>query len=186
MKKILFLLFILPHLVFAITGLKKGSSVPQISFKDIEGISVNLLKSKDPIVLVFFRGSWCPYCMKQLESIEKDLSDSVKTNLVAISVDNLSVAKKMKDKYKLNFQIVSDPKAKILKAFNIANKLDDKLVKKYKSSYKIDVERASGETHHLVAHPAVFVVKNGVISFVDVNVNYKVRTDNADILKALE
>lgn len=186
MKNLLLFTLLLPSVLFAITGLEKGASVPSIDLKDTDGKVVNLMKSKESTVLVFYRGSWCPYCMKQLESIEKDLSDTIKANLVAISVDKLSVAKKMKAKYKLDFQVVSDPKAISLKAFKIANKLDDKLVAKYKSSYKVDVERDSGETHHLVAHPAVYVVKNGVITFADVNVNYKVRTNNEDILKAIK
>ena len=91
----------------------------------------------------------------------------------------------MKDEYKFSFTVLSDPKAKSLQAFNIVNKLDDKLVKKYKASYKIDVEADSGETHHMVAHPAVFIIKNGKIAFADVQTDYKVRTDNQDILKAL-
>lgn len=182
MKKILMTL-LLPTLAFSITGIKVGDKVPSIELKDTEGKVVNLKETK---VLVFYRGSWCPYCIKQLEAIEKDLPADSKAKLVAISVDNLKVAKKMKDKFKFSFQIVSDPKAKSLQAFKIANKLDDQLVAKYKASYKIDVEADSGETHHMVAHPAVFIVKKGIITFADINTNYKVRTDNKDIIKALK
>lgn len=182
MKKILFTL-LLPVLAYSITGIKVGDKVPSVELKDTEGKLVNLKETK---VLVFYRGSWCPYCIKQLEAIEKDLSKESKAKLVAISVDKLKVAKKMKDKFKFSFQVVSDPKAKSLKAFKIANKLDNKLVAKYKASYKIDVEADSGETHHLVAHPAVYIIKNGVVTFADINTNYKVRTNNKDIIKALK
>jgi peroxiredoxin len=182
MKKILFTL-LLPIFAFSITGLKVGDKVPTIELRDTDGKTVNLKETK---VIVFYRGSWCPYCIKQLESIEKDMSSDSKAKLVAISVDQLKVAKKMKDKFNFSFQIVSDPKARSLKAFNLINKLDDKLVVKYKASYKIDVEADSGETHHMVAHPAVYIVKNGVVTFADINKNYKVRTNNQDIIKALK
>lgn len=173
--------------VFGMTGLPVGTSAPNLELSTTEGDKINFSKLAKDTVVVFYRGSWCPYCIKQLSAIEKDVISKMGENaqLLAVSVDQLSVAKKMKAKQKYNFMVVSDPKAQSLKAFNIANKLDDKLVKKYKASYKIDVEADSGETHHIVAHPAVYVIKNGKISFVDVQVNYKKRTDNMEILKAL-
>jgi len=58
-------------------------------------------------------------------------------------------------------------------------------VTKYKSSYKIDVEGYSGENHHMVAHPAVFIIKDGKVSFADAHLDYKKRTENSKILEAL-
>ena len=92
----------------------------------------------------------------------------------------------MKKKHGFSLPILSDPQAKALLAFKIANKLDDKTVHKYKNSYKIDVEAAAGEKHHLIAHPAVFVIRGGKIVLADVHTNYKKRTPVADILKALK
>ena len=59
------------------------------------------------------------------------------------------------------------------------------MVAKYKSSYKIDVEGDSGEKHHIIAHPAVFIIENGKIIYVDVHTNYKERTKNSEILKII-
>jgi len=91
----------------------------------------------------------------------------------------------MKRNNNFSFTVLTDPKAKSLKAFNIINKLSDDLVAKYKSSYKIDVEGDSGESHHMVAHPAVFIIKDGKVSFADVHLDYKKRTENSMILEAL-
>ena len=184
MLRIISLFITIPSIVFALTGLKVGDKTPVKDLKSIEGETLSL--SKGTKVLVFYRGSWCPYCIKQLESINKDIPSTDKARLIAISVDKKSVAKKMMKKFKFSFSTVSDPTAGILKKFNIANKLDDSLVKKYKSTYKIDVEGDSGQTHHIVAHPAVYILKDGVVSFVDVNTNYKVRTSNKDIIKAIK
>ncbi len=183
MKKLIFvLLFSISS--YALEGLKIGSSVPDISLKDIDGKTVDLTANNKKSIIVFYRGSWCPYCMTQLKGLQMDLLPKVgdRANLYAVSVDKPSTAKRMRDKFKIQFPVISDSKAKSLKAFNIINKLDEALVKKYKSSYRIDVEGDSGEKHHMVAHPAVFIISKGKIVFSDVHVNYKQRTENSKIL----
>lgn len=187
MKKIVFLVLIFTQMTYGMTGLEVGTEAPDIELTDTAGNTVNFSKEVKNTVVVFYRGAWCPYCLRQLDSIQKEVFSKLdeKSQLVSISVDRLPVAKKMKDKQGYNFRVVSDSKAKSLKAFNIINKLDDELVQKYKASYKIDVEGDSGETHHMVAHPAVFVIKNGKITFADVHTDYKKRTKNSEILKAL-
>ncbi|MBC76053.1 MAG: hypothetical protein CME64_08545 [Halobacteriovoraceae bacterium] len=173
--------------VFAAEGVKVGEKVPVEKIVTTEGKEIDLTLSNKEYVLVFYRGSWCPYCMTQLKSIQSEVVPKLKTKqaVIGISVDRSAVAKKMKRKFDLGFHIVSDPKAELLKKFEIANKLDEKLVKKYKNSYSIDVEGDSGEKHHIVAHPAVFIVKSGKIKYADVHLNYKERTKNTEILENL-
>lgn len=187
MLKPIALILIFSLNTFALTGIDKGVNVPDLKLKDTEGKVYDLSNLDRPVALVFYRGAWCPYCVKQLISIEKEVVPKLKdkAQLIAISVDSLKEASKMKEKQHFSFPIVSDPKANSLKAFKIINKLDDELVKKYKSAYQIDVEKSSGETHHMVAHPAVFVIENGKVTYRDVHTNYKERTKNQEILKNL-
>jgi peroxiredoxin len=176
------------HTAFAITGLEKGDNVPNITLKDTAGNSFNLAKQDKTTVVVFYRGSWCPYCVKQLKSINSEVIgklDSKSMQLVAVSVDRPKVAMKMKRNFKLNYPVLSDRTASSLKAFKIVNKVDGNLVKTYKNSYKIDIEADSGETHHMIAHPGVFIIKDSKIIYADVHTNYKERTKNTEILNAL-
>jgi len=187
MKNILWTLLLLPTLSYSLVGLSVGDKAPALKLKDTQGNLIDLSKSKKSRVVVFYRGSWCPYCINQLKNIQTQVMPKIKSSaeLIAISVDRLKVAKKMRDKNNFKFRVVSDSKADSLKAFHIINKISDELVSKYKNSYKIDVEADSGETHHMIAHPAVFIVKNGKIAFADVNTDYKKRTSNKKILESL-
>ncbi len=70
------------------------------------------------------------------------------------------------------------------RAFGIAWRADDALVARYKG-YGIDLEETSGETHHLLPVPSVFIVDTaGVIRFVYSNPNYEVRIDTEKLLDA--
>lgn len=187
MKHILAVLFTL--MTWADTpGLKVGDPAPNIELKGVSGQIYKLNELKKKTALVFYRGSWCPYCLKQLQSIQSDVIYNIGKNsqLLVISVDHPIVAKRMKLKNKFSFDVISDQKAKSLIAFKIVNKLDDELVKKYKESYKIDIEGDSGEVHHMVAHPGVFIIDNGKVIYSDVHTNYKDRTKNSEIIKILQ
>lgn len=172
----------------SLEGISKGKPSPVKTIVTVNDKSYNLTKKDQVYVLVFFRGSWCPYCMSQLKSIQDEIMPKLKKHqtLLAISVDKPIVAKKMKGKFDYSFGVVSDPKVKLLKAFKISNKVSDKQVAKYKNSYSIDIEGDSGEDHHIIAHPAVFILREGKVDFVDVHINYKERTDNKEILNELK
>jgi hypothetical protein len=70
------------------------------------------------------------------------------------------------------------------KAFGLAFRVDDELYERYKG-FNIDLENASGETHHLLPVPAVLIIgKDGRIRFQYVNPDYKIRLDAQVLLAA--
>jgi len=168
--------------------LEVGDSIPDVKLRTEENEQVSLRKllSEKPTVLIFYRGGWCPFCNRHLQSlagIEDDL-DKAGTQLLAISMDQPAKLKATPDRDKLHYRLLSDSDAVAVKAFGIAFKVDDATVEKYKT-YGINLDAASGKEHHILPHPAVFIVNtNGVIRFAHVNPDYKVRLEPAKILEA--
>jgi len=173
-------------------GLSVGAEAPQITALDVDGKMFELKKAvlDGPVVLVFYRGGWCPYCSTQLRGLQSEaLPEITKAGgkLVAISVDKMESALKTKEKESLGMTVLSDPKAEILKAYDVDYKVPDELAEAYIKKYKIDLEAHSGQDHHIIAVPAVYVIdKNSKITFAYVNENYKVRAQVSDILGAVK
>lgn len=173
-------------------GLSKGSKAPQFNLANIKGGEFNLTKTltDHSVVLVFYRGGWCPYCNLQLRTLQDEVLPTLKSKsveLVAISVDRLDEGVKTLKQQDLSFTVLSDTKASVLKKYKVDYKVPRELVKKYKKNYKINLERASGKKHHIIAIPAVYVInEKGVITFSYVNEDYKVRAQTQDILNAVE
>ncbi|WP_431799969.1 peroxiredoxin family protein [Halobacillus andaensis] len=71
--------------------------------------------------MFFFRGSWCPICLDELEKLEKEKERLANHNLklTAISSDNLDDLKKMVIKHHFTFPILSDEFATVLEAFGV-------------------------------------------------------------------
>jgi peroxiredoxin len=170
------------------TPLKAGGPVPDVSLKTDTGETVSLRKlvSEKPAVLIFYRGGWCPYCTRHLQAlagIEKDLL-AAGYQLVAISADQPSKLREKPDFQKLTYTLLSDSPMDAAKGFGIAFEVDAATREKY-LQYGIDLEAASGQLHHMLPHPAVFIVDTkGVIHFAYVNEDYKVRLEPEKILEA--
>ena len=172
------------------TPLKVGDAVPDVKLRteDDEPVSLRTLVSAKPTVLMFYRGGWCPFCNRHLQSLAgiEDNLNKAGAQLLAISMDQPAKLKATPDREKLHYRLLSDSDAVAAKAFGIAFKVDDALVKKYKESYKIDLEAASGNDHHILPHPAVFIVDtSGKIRFAHVNPDYKARLEPKKLLEAV-
>ena len=142
-----------------------------------------------PTVLIFYRGGWCPYCNRHLADLMKVEKDLVAKGyqLIGISPDTAEELNKSMEKEKLAYKLYSDSSADAMKKFGIAFKVEDELVAKYKNDYKIDLEKASGQTHHILPVPSVFVVDpSGKIIYAYSNPDYRVRLKGEEVLEAVE
>jgi peroxiredoxin len=171
-------------------GLAFGSRAPEFKAASDTGVTYDLEQEikAGPVVLVFYRGGWCPYCSKQLNELKKLYPEIEKrgASLAAISVDRVEKAAETRDKQEIGFPLLSDPDAEIVEKYNLILTLDEATLSKYET-YGIDVENASGRTHHQIAVPAVFIIgADGHIKWSYVNKDYKVRADNEEILKVLD
>jgi len=173
----------------AATALKVGDLIPEVTVQDeaSKEVALRQLAAEKPTVLIFYRGGWCPFCTRHLQSLATIQGEVAKAGaqVVAISMDSPAKLKMTPDRDKLPYQLLSDSQAKAAKAFGIAFTVDGETIKTYKN-YGVDLEVASGEKHHMLPHPAVYIAdKSGRIRFAHVNTDYKVRLDPAKVLEAL-
>ncbi len=105
-------------------------------------------------------------------------------SVIAISPDRPAELVKSREVKGLGYTLYSDSSLTAARAFGIVFQLDDAMVGQY-ANYGIDLEAASGETHHQLPVPSVFLVQSdGIIRWVYSNPDYKVRPDNASLLDA--
>jgi peroxiredoxin len=166
-----------------------GQTVPPVTLRTIQGQPFDLRKAVagQPTVVIFYRGGWCPYCNRhlvQLQELEPKLKE-LGYQILAISPDRPEELAKSIKKQKLKYTLLSDSDMTAAKAFGLAFRVDDALVNLYKTKYNIDLEAASGRTHHELPVPAVYIVgRSGKIRYEYVNPNYKIRIKPEKLLQA--
>lgn len=143
-------------------------------------------KRSKPALVIFYRGGWCPYCNTQLASLRK-----VEPELVALGYEVLFMStdrpallySSLKEK-DIDYTLLSDSKMQAAEAFGVAFRMDDVAVARYKT-YGIDLEATTGETHHELPVPSVFIIdKAGIIRYAHWNPDFKVRLSTDEILAA--
>ena len=167
--------------------IKIGTEIPNTIVRTIDNkeISLKEMIGKQKSIIIFYRGGWCPYCnlhLSELQSIEADLI-KLGYKLIAISMDTPENLSATIDKHNLKYELYSDSKAEACKAFGIAFTVTNDYVNSLKS-YNMDLEESSGEKHHILPVPSVFLTdENGIIKFEYVNPNYKERISGKLLLE---
>lgn len=173
-----------------VSPLLPGLTVPNIELKDQYGKTVSLTErfKEKTTVLIVYRGGWCPYCSKQLASvqkIEKELA-SLDAQLIAVSPDSPEKLAETKITAP-SYQLLSDDSLTLAQTLGLAFYLDDKTAKIYRNKLGVNFVSLEGEAKVALPVPAVFVIDtNGLVHFQYANPNYKVRLTEDLLLAAVK
>lgn len=191
--------FLLPFLLVSLNaysqekpeGLFINSKAPDFKGKDQNGNEVSLkdIRKKGPVVLIFYRGYWCPYCNKELQKLEDSLQ-LIKAKgavLIAVTPEKQEGIAKTIEKTKLSYSVLSDEDSKIMKAYDVAFKVDGKAASRYKMA-NIDLAENNGQKPESIylPVPAVYIIgKDGEIKYRFFNEDYKNQAPIKEILSNL-
>lgn len=165
-----------------VNPLEEGSEIPPIRLTTPEGepFDLNAFVQEQPVVLVFYRGGWCPYCNIHLSEL-MDADSALRAlgyEILAVSPDKPQKLAESVEKHQMNYRLLSDSDMSAAKALGVAFKMEETAVNKYRDEYGIDLEGASGEKHHLLPVPSVFIIdREGTLRYVYYNPNIKDRLD---------
>lgn len=170
-------------------ALKVGDKIPEFSLPDVK---MGMIKSSDllkqgPLVIVFYRGGWCPYCNLQLHDLQSHFGDftAAGAQLVAISPQTPDGSLSTAQKAQPSFYVLSDVGNTVAKKFRLVYKLPANLKKLYKD-FGIDLEKSNGSKDWELPLGATYIVRpDGVITYAFLNADYKKRAETKDVLAKL-
>jgi len=172
-------------------GLFINSKAPEFKGKDQNGNEIVLkdLRKKGPVVIIFYRGYWCPYCNKELQKLEDSLQliKEKGAQLIAITPEKQEGVAKTIEKTKASYPIITDEELKIMKAYDVAYLVDTKTIDRYKMA-SIDLAANNGQKPDGVylPVPAVYIIgKDGEIKYRFFEEDYKKQAGVKDILNNL-
>lgn len=167
-------------------GLSEGETVPGFSAQSVEGEPVAWagLVDRAPLLVIFYRGGWCPFCNVQIRQLTEAYSQFESRGVlpVLISADEVDGASLAQRTYDIPFPVLSDPDLSAHEAFGVTMQVDDATVERYKE-YNIDLEAWSGRDHHKIAvASAFFVGGDGVVRWAHSSLDYKTRPSPQQLL----
>lgn len=161
-----------------------GESVPELVLNNTLGkpVKTKALFKKQPTVLIFYRGGWCPYCNRHLADIGKAEDEIIKLGLqiVAVSPDALDKLTATAGEDDVKYTLLSDGDGSFAKAMGIAYKAPEKQKKRL-------LDYSGGVNSDYLPVPSVFILNTkGEIVFEYVNPDYKTRMSKELLLSILK
>jgi peroxiredoxin len=174
--------------------LKEGHHAPDFELKDGFGkvVSSKELLARGPLIVSFYRGAWCPYCVEEIKAFNEayDEIKALGAELVVISPQATSFSEKQQRELGLKYSILVDENNEVGKAFNLVYSFPDDLRSLYSGVFKLDITQKNGANAWELPIPARFVIdRSGTIRDMKADSDYRFRpepSDSVDVLKAIQ
>ena len=166
-----------------------GTRAPAFTAREVDGRPFEFIPARlgKPVLIIFYRGGWCPYCnahLKDLRAVEPKLL-KMGYQVLFLSTDRPELLYSSL-KEKVNYHILSDSSMAAARAFGVAYKLDEATLKMMQT-YGIDLNTTQGTSNHELPVPSVFIIdRAGIIRFRHFNADYKARLAAVDVLAAAQ
>ena len=170
-----------------------GSLAPEFILPDANGRKVRSadLLALGPLIVNFFRGRWCPYCMTELNAW-RDLYPQVRMKgalLVAISPQTQHQNNLLLQQYDaqqtLPFPVLSDPGSAVAESFRLAYTVPLYHQKHYRRIL-VNVPFMNGDATWRLPLPATYAIRQDrAIAFAQAHADFRVRPEPEDVLAAL-
>ncbi len=168
--------------------LSVGAVAPEFTLNDAAG---KPLRSADllalaPLVVKFFRGRWCPYCMTELEAWREEYGRLRECGalLVAISPQVERQSDFMIGQHMLPFPVLSDPGCAVAGQFGLAYSVPE-YHREYYRSILVNIPFVNGEESWRLPVPATYVIgRDGRVLYAEAHADFRVRPEPEEALSA--
>ena len=165
-----------------------GAVAPEFTLKDATG---RLVRSQDmlalgPLVIKFFRGRWCSYCVTELEAW-RDLYGTLRERealMVAIGPQTERQSDFMSGQHGLPFPVLSDPGCALAEQFGLVYTVPE-YMRDYYLSILVNIPFVNGEPSWRLPLPATYVLsREGRVAFAEAHADFRVRPEPEEALAA--
>lgn len=165
-----------------------GATAPEFALEDSTG---RLVRSADllamgPLVIKFFRGRWCPYCVTELEAW-RDLYGRLRQGggfMVAIGPQIERQSDFMCGQHGLPFPVLSDRACRLAEQFGLVYTVPE-YYRDYYRSILVNIPFVNGESSWKLPLPATYVIaKDGTVVLAEAHADFRVRPEPDEGLRA--
>jgi peroxiredoxin len=170
-------------------ALEVGAAAPDFALPDARGGQVSLadLLADGPLVLVFYRGAWCPYCNLQLSVFQGALADirEAGATLVAVSPQTPDQSLTLAEQHALEYAVLSDLGNVVAEQYGLVYRVAEPVTQTL-GELGVSLSDYNGDESGTLPAATTFVIgQDGVIRFAAVSGDYRWRVGPEEVLAAL-
>jgi peroxiredoxin len=171
-------------------GIQVGQKAPNFQLQNAFGQTVSLADelAKGPVVLVFYRGAWCPYCNLHLYVLKESLPafNEFGARLITVTPQLPDQSRKQFADDGAPFEVLSDLDYKVMEAYRLYFELPADLSTVYKK-VDLDIEAYNGAGRLGLPVPGTFVIdQSGIVRAMHAESDYTQRMEPQAIVEVLK
>src|ERR1700728_469917 len=165
-----------------------GATAPEFALKDSNNKTVRSadLLSLGPLIIKFFRGRWCSYCVTELEAW-RDLYGRIREHgalMVAIGPQIQRQSDFMVGQHGLPFPVLTDTNNAVAEQFGLVYTVPE-YYRDYYLSILVNIPFVNGEKSWRLPLPATYVVSPaGRVVLAEAHADFRVRPEPEEALAA--
>ena len=165
-----------------------GAHAPAFALKESTGklLSTADLLSMGPLIITFFRGRWCPYCVTELEAW-RDLYGRLRQHgvlMVAVGPQTQRQSDFMVTQHGLPFPVLVDTNNAVAEQFGLVYSVPEYL-RDYYLSILVNIPFINGESSWRLPLPATYVVAPSRRTvYAEAHADFRVRPEPEEALEA--
>ena len=168
-------------------ALPVGAQAPDFELADGNGKTFRSAEalSRGRLVVSFYRGRWCPYCVAELESLQAALPQvqAAGASLVAISPQIAKHSGFTADQHELRFPVLSDPGNRVARQFGLVYRLPQELEQLYRAIF-INLPLANGDESWELPLPATYILeRDGTVLYAFADADHMRRAEPAELVE---
>lgn len=171
------------------TALQVGMAAPAFTLRDAAGEPYALTERlrRGPVVIIFYRGGWCPFCNVQLRAFQLARMHlrALKAEVVLISPERFEESLSLIERQSLHFPVLADAGNAVARQYGVAVRLDAAQRARHLAQ-EIDLEASNGDAEWELPMPATFVVDQAQrIRYAFISADYTRRAEPSEVIAVL-
>lgn len=169
-----------------------GEAAPRFVVREVDGTPVHFEPADldRPVILITFRGGWCPYCNLHLSELRHVIPEIARmgVDVLFLSGDRPALLYASLDEATRSeidgqgYRILSDADVSAAMALGIAFRASDATIARRREKGQ-DIAGSSMDRHSVLPVPAVFAIDtDGIVTFAYANADYSVRLPADELL----
>lgn len=170
-------------------ALQVGDVAPNFTLKNATGDNISLYNElkKGPVVLLWYRGGWCPYCNMTLSYMQKSIPDFKKydANILALSPEVPDKSMSTKEKNELEFEVLSDIDNKVARDYKVVYKLTDEVAGLFEENFGLSTYNGNADAELPLAVTYI-IGQDKKIKYAYLNSDYRNRAEPQELINFLK
>lgn len=168
---------------------KPGDTLTPFALPDSQGryVSSPELLERGPLVVSFYRGGWCPYCVTEMTAWAEAAPaiHDLGASFVAVTGETGGEAEALRRKLELDGQVLVDVDHGLALQLGLVVRVTDEVRKAY-LDFGLDLAKRYGSDAWFIPVPATYVIdRQGVVRFAEADVDFRHRAEPEAVLAVL-